>query len=77
MKRSRSTKVLPNTALAYVLESLIPYSDANIKLAFKPHLFFNDLENIARQKQEYNSDPRALVAGDRQVGRLFLVSVFL
>ncbi|HTE22525.1 MAG TPA: hypothetical protein VK674_05800 [Candidatus Limnocylindria bacterium] len=51
MKRSRSTKDLPNSALAYVLEALIPYSDANVKLAFKPHLFFNDLENIARQKQ--------------------------
>jgi DNA-binding transcriptional regulator PaaX len=52
MKRSRSNKRLPDSALKYVLESLIPYSDANIKLAFKPNLFFNDLENISRQKHQ-------------------------
>lgn len=51
MRRCMSQKPLPQTALRYVLESLIPYTDANLKLAFSPNLFFNDLENIAKQKQ--------------------------
>ena len=42
---------LPNTALRYVLESLIPYTEANIKLAFSPNRFFNDLEEIDRRRQ--------------------------
>lgn len=30
----------------YVLSSLIPYTEANLKLAFKPNAFFNDLEKL-------------------------------
>lgn len=42
------TGKLPDTAMRYVLEALLPYSDANLKLAYKPHAFFNDLEKISR-----------------------------
>lgn len=34
----------------YVLSSLIPYTEANLKLAFKPNQFFNDLEKIGQYK---------------------------
>jgi PaaX-like protein len=50
VKRVKSHKELPNSALRYILEALIPYSEANLKLAFKPNQFFNDLENIEKQK---------------------------
>ncbi|HSX36727.1 MAG TPA: hypothetical protein VLG13_01225 [Patescibacteria group bacterium] len=43
-------KELPKTALEYVLRGLIPYTEANIKLAFKPNLFFNDLAKISRSR---------------------------
>ena len=46
MKRIMSKYELPNSALKYVLESLIPYTDANMKLSFSPNVFFNDLEKI-------------------------------
>jgi hypothetical protein len=52
MKRCRSKRELPETAMGYVLESLAPYTDANRKLTFRPHEFFNDLENIERQKEK-------------------------
>lgn len=34
----------------YILAGLIPYSEANIKLSFKPNAFFNDLEKLDRIK---------------------------
>ena len=34
----------------YVLSSLIPYTEANLKLGFKPAVFFNDLEKLDRYK---------------------------
>ena len=34
----------------YVLSSLIPYTEANLKLSFKPAAFFNDLEKLDRYK---------------------------
>lgn len=43
---------LPKTTLEYVLWSLLPYSQMNLKLAFKPHLFFNDLEKISRRRKQ-------------------------
>jgi DNA-binding transcriptional regulator PaaX len=43
---------LPDSALKYVLMGLlVPYSEANLKLSFKPNLFFNDLEKIDAKKQ--------------------------
>ncbi len=52
------TNTLPDSALRYVLEALIPYTQANIKLAFKPSEFFNDLEHIDRKKQYSRSSLR-------------------
>jgi CRISPR/Cas system-associated endoribonuclease Cas2 len=39
-----------NSATYYVLEAMIPYTDANLKLTYKPNLFFNELEKIDRVK---------------------------
>lgn len=58
MKRCYSSKELPDSSLKYVLESLIPYTDANLKLSFSPNLFFNDLENIDWQRNEHKQRRR-------------------
>ncbi len=34
----------------YVLSSLIPYTEANLKLSFKPTAFFNDLDRLQAHK---------------------------
>ena len=34
-----------------ILRALVPYSNQSFKLAFKPRLFFNDLENITKAKR--------------------------
>ena len=39
----------------YVLSSLIPYTEANLKLSFKPNAFFNDLEKLDRYEASRNS----------------------
>jgi CRISPR-associated endonuclease Cas2 len=39
---------LPKTTLEYLLLALVPYTEPNLKLAFRPSMFFNDLEKIAR-----------------------------
>lgn len=48
VRRGQTAKRLPNSTLEYVLEGLLPYTEANIKLTFKPGLFFDDLEKISR-----------------------------
>lgn len=37
-------KVKRGSALGYVIEALIPFTDANLALAFRPHVFFNELD---------------------------------
>lgn len=44
-------KVRQSNALVFVLKGLIPYSRENMLLAFKPNLFFNELEKISRYKR--------------------------
>lgn len=39
------------SATVYLLEALVPYSDANLKLLFKPHLFFYELERRSVYKK--------------------------
>lgn len=39
------------SALVYVLVALIPYSKPNLLLAYKPGLFFRELEKVSRYKQ--------------------------
>jgi len=45
------------SVLTYILTGLVPYTDANLKLAYKPHLFFNELDRITEQ-QKRNKIPR-------------------
>jgi hypothetical protein len=42
--------ILPKSALRYTLEAFVPYTEANTLLAFKPSIFFNELERIDPQK---------------------------
>lgn len=39
----------------YILRSLIPYSEPNVKLAFSPNRFFNDLEKLDSLKIDRES----------------------
>lgn len=41
-----------NTAGHYILKALIPYTEENLKLAFKPKLFFSELEKIQRLNKD-------------------------
>ncbi len=43
-------KLSPSTR--YVLEALLPYTDANLKLAFKPSAFFYELSKRSKLKNE-------------------------
>lgn len=62
------------TALHYILESMIPFTEANLKLTFSPHRFFNDLESIERQKYRhatlrsayYKARQEGLIVFDKQ-----------
>ncbi len=52
-RRSRNTGHVADkyrSTTHYVLSGLIPYTEANVKLTFKPSLFFNDLEKLDRYK---------------------------
>ncbi len=40
----------PESKLDYVLRALVPYTEANLKLAFKPSLFFKELEKFDTHK---------------------------
>jgi CRISPR/Cas system-associated endoribonuclease Cas2 len=39
------------SCLRYILKGLVPYTEANLKLTFKPGLFFRDLEKISGRKK--------------------------
>lgn len=41
---------LPDSALTYILRGLVPYSRPNMKMLFKPALFFQDIETISNRK---------------------------
>lgn len=40
------------TTASYILKALIPYTDANLNLAFKPSAFFFDLEKLSNRKRQ-------------------------
>ena len=42
---------LSDSALKYILLALVPYSEPNLKLAFSPNRFFNDLDKIDMKKR--------------------------
>lgn len=72
MRRAHSKKQLPDSTLKYILESIVPYSDANLKLAFKPHWFFIDLENIARRQQREHTYSKVRSAYYRAVKKGYI-----
>lgn len=37
-----------NSTTGYVLRGLIPYTDENLKLSYKPNAFFNELEKLSK-----------------------------
>lgn len=43
------------SSLHYMLAALVPYTEANIKLSFKPNAFFNDLEKLDQIKLNKNA----------------------
>lgn len=49
-REARHTAGKYRSTTHYVLSGLIPYTEANIKLAFKPTAFFNDLEKLNKHK---------------------------
>lgn len=50
----------------YILMSLIPYTESNLKLAFLPHRFFNDLEKLEYVKAKRPSIENAYYRAVRQ-----------
>lgn len=56
----------------YVISSLIPYTESNLKLSFRPNAFFNDLEKLSDHKHSKEavrmSYYRALKRGLIEVG---------
>lgn len=55
----------------YILSSIIPYTESNLKLTFKPNLFFTDLEKLSDKRYSYDalrtSYYRAIRSGFMQV----------
>lgn len=45
-------KSRPKTTAEYILQGLIPYSDPNLKLVFRPSAFFYDLEKLSRKNHQ-------------------------
>lgn len=60
------------SSLSYIIEAFIPYTDANLKLAFRPNAFFNELEkrghmNAASARSAYyEAKRRELITFDEQ-----------
>jgi len=64
-----SHKPRKESAKIFILKSLIPYTEANMMLAFKPGLFFSELEKISRHKR------RALEVAMREAERQKLIEL--
>lgn len=73
MQYKKHTK---GSSISYVLEALIPFTDANLKLTFRPNAFFNELENRGRMSAAsarnayYEAKRRQLIRFDDQIPRL-------
>lgn len=50
MKREKQGAA--ESVLTYILSGLVPFSEANLKLLFKPNLFFDDIEKISRKRRQ-------------------------
>ena len=68
--------VKQKSALIFILKGLIPYTRENMMLAFKPNLFFNELEKISRYKRRTleiamrEAEKQRLIERDTKVIRL-------
>lgn len=73
MQYKKHTK---GSSIGYVLEALIPFTDANLKLAFRPNAFFNELEkrghmNAASARSAYyEAKRRKLITFEERIPRL-------
>ena len=45
-------RVKEDSPLLYVLKALVPYTSANLNLAYKPNKFFNELEKLSSKNQK-------------------------
>lgn len=67
MSSSRELERKYQSPTHYILKGLIPYTEANIKLSFKPNQFFDDLEKLdaikAKKKSIKTSYYRAIKKG--------------
>lgn len=60
------------SALVFILKAMIPYSRANIMLAYKPNKFFNELEKISKNKHSRQALQEAMRRAKKE--RLVTVS---
>jgi DNA-binding transcriptional regulator PaaX len=44
-------RISEESSLIYVLKALIPYTEANLTLVYRPNTFFNELERISNKKR--------------------------
>lgn len=64
-RRYRADAQSDRTALGYVLEGLIPFTEANMKLAFSPNRFFDELDRIRGKKYKRQSVRNAYYSARR------------
>lgn len=73
MRRSYHSQTKQRSALIFVVKGLIPYSRENMLLAFKPNVFFNELEKISEykrwtlEKAYYEARRQKLIKSDANV----------
>lgn len=58
--------VLPRSALRYVLEGLMPFTEANLKLVFRPKNFFDELDKIGDERYKRETIRRAYYEARRE-----------
>ncbi len=55
-------RLKPNPALIYIIKGLIPYTGENISLAYKPSVFFNELERIIDREEKHKISRKSIEA---------------
>lgn len=51
LNRYRKNLQVQRSAMSYILESLVPFTNANLNLVFSPNRFFNELEKIDAEQR--------------------------
>lgn len=44
-------RIRASSCLEYVLEALVPFTESNLKLIYRPNQFFNDLDTLSKYKK--------------------------